>query len=204
MDTLVPPPLAAVPPPLERVAKVRWQKKNFVIEENVDQIKWPQECANGCGQPVIGTAHNDTLTMSKDFKGIGKVNVTVKDVPYCHDCYPRIKTGKTVNTIRLVVGIIIGIILGVILIIQQMQDSDTQFVFCGFILIISILIGYGFAWLLVKLPAKLILGKHFAEPIDASLIEEKKTDGKQGMSVLLTIPNKDYATKFATLNNARI
>jgi hypothetical protein len=199
MVTTVPPPLAAVPPPLEKVAKIRRAKKNFVIEENIDKIKWPQECANGCGQPV-GTT-NDTLTMSKDFKGIGKVNVVINDIPYCQECYPRIKTGKTVNTIRLVVGIIIGIALGAILIIQQMQDQNTQFVFCGFILVISIFIGYGIAWLFVKLPAKLILGKHFAEPIDANLIEEKKVDGKQGMSVVLTIPNKNYAAKFATLNN---
>jgi len=206
MDTLstaVPPALPITPPPLEKVAKVRWQKKNLVIEENVDLIKWPQECANGCGQPVVGTANNDTFTMSKDFKGIGKVNVVIKDIPYCQDCFPRIKTGKTVNSIRLVVGIIIGIGLGAIMIIQQMQDSSVQFVFCSFILIISVLIGYGIAWLLVKLPAKLILGKHFAEPISASIIEEKKADGKQGMSILLSIPHKDYAAKFGALNNAR-
>jgi hypothetical protein len=188
----------SIPPPLEKVAKIRRAKKNFVIEENVDKIKWPQECANGCGQSVGMT--NDTLEMSKDFKGLGKVNVVVKDIPYCQECYPRIKTGKTVNTIRLVVGIILGIPLGVVLIIQQYQDQSTQFILCGFIFLISILIGYAIAWLLVKLPAKLILGKHFAEPISGNLIEEKKADGKQGMSIVLTIPNKDYAAKFAALN----
>ena len=188
----------SVPPPLEKVAKIRRAKKNFVIEENVDKIKWPQECANGCGQPVGMT--NDKLEMSKDFKGLGKVNVVIKDIPYCQECYPRIKTGKTVNTIRLVVGIIVGILLGVLLIIQQFQDQSSQFILCGFIMLISIFIGYGIAWLLVKLPAKLILGKHFAEPIGGNLIEEKKADGKMGMSVVLTIPNKDYAAKFSALN----
>jgi hypothetical protein len=189
----------SVPPPIQKVAKIRSAKKNFVIEENVDRIKWPQECANGCGQTSGFT--NDTLKMSKDFKGLGKVNVVINDIPYCQECYPRIKTGKTVNTIRLVVGVIVGILLGVVLIIQQFQDQSTQFILCGFIMLISIFLGYGIAWLLVKLPAKLILGKHFAEPIDGNLIEEKKADGKMGMSVVLTIPNKDYAAKFAALNN---
>lgn len=63
-----------------------------------------------------------------------------------------------------------------------------SFVFCGFIYVISLLIAYGLALLLIKLPVKTILRQRIAEPVDAWLITEKKRDGREGLSVLLGIP----------------
>ena len=69
-------------------------------------------------------------------------------------------------------------------------------------LLIGIAIGYGLAWLIVKFPVKMLFRRRFAEPVDAWLIEEKKSDGKEGVSVVITIPNKDYAARFGQLNGA--
>jgi hypothetical protein len=179
-----------------RVPQIRREKKNIVIEENIDAVKWPHECAN-CGGPAEKT---DSLTMNKNFKGLGKINVEIKDIPYCQACFPKIRAGKTLNTVRLVFTFLIGIPLGILLIVQMMNDENVQFIFCGLVFLIALLVGYGLSWLFIKLPAKLLFGKKLAEPVDGRLIEEKKKDGKQGISVVITIPRESFAAKFVELN----
>lgn len=182
-----------------RMPQIRRENKNFVIEENVDAVKWPQECAN-CGGPA---EEIDSLRMSKEFKGIGKIKVEVKGIPYCRVCFPKIRAGKLLDQIHLAVTFLIGIPLGILLIALMMTSENVQFICCGLVFLVALLIGYGLAWLLVKLPAKILFGKKIAEPVGGRLIEEKKKDGKEGISVVLTIPREDFALKFAELNKVR-
>ncbi len=183
----------------ERLARVRRAKKNFVVEENVDAVKWPKECAN-CGGPA---EVSDTLRMNKNFKGVGQIKVEVKNIPYCRTCLPKIRAGQRLDRTQMVVAFLIGIPLGILLIAMMARDRSVQFIFCGLVFLMTLAVGYGIAWLLVKLPAKLLLGKRIAEPVDGWLIEEKKADGKEGVSVVLTIPREDFALKFAELNAAK-
>lgn len=185
----------------ERLAKVRIAKGgNLVVEENVDAVKWPRECAN-CGGPA---EVSDTLRMNKNFKGVGQIKVEVKNIPYCRACFPKIRAGQRLDKVHMVVTFLIGIPLGLLMIALMMRDQSVQFIFCGLVFLMTLAVGYGLAWLIVKLPAKLLLGKRIAEPVNGRLIEEKKADGKEGVSVVLTIPREDFAVKFAELNDAKI
>lgn len=65
-------------------------------------------------------------------------------------------------------------------------------------------IGYGLAWLLVRLPARIILRNRMVEPIVAWLITEKKSGGREGISLVIAIPNKDFSGKFASLNGVAV
>jgi MFS family permease len=99
-----------------------------------------------------------------------------------------------------ILSFVIGIPLGIWLIALQYQNESQRIVFWGFAFLAAIAIGYGIAWLLVKLPLKLALRERLVEPVGAGLLQEKKSDGKQGISVAISIPNKGYADKFAQLN----
>jgi hypothetical protein len=176
-------------------------KKSFIIEENLDAVQWPQECAN-CGDPASVW---DEIKLEEDFKGFGKIHIDVPGIPYCQDCFPRIRTGKRLNSVRTTLGWILGIPIGILLIVlnytsNRSQSGQSNFIFCGVLLLIGVAIGYGLAWLFVKLPAKLFLKKKFVEPVDAWLIKEEKKDKKEGISVVIAIPNKGYADKFAAAN----
>jgi hypothetical protein len=182
---------------VSRAPKIR-RTRNFIVEQNVESIQWPQECC-ACSNPP---EHTDNLHIKKKFKNYGEIKVQVKGIPYCEVCAKRSRTTKVVDTIVRVLAFVFGIPLGIFLIVLSARTSSSnQVIFLGLILILSIGIGYGFAWLVVKLPAKLILGKHMVEPVDAWLIEDDaKSDGKKGLSVVIEIPNKAYADKFAELN----
>jgi len=186
----------------ERMPQVRLSKGgNFVVEENIDALRWPEECAN-CGGPA---QEIDTLRMNKIFKGVGEIEVK-GGIPYCRVCFPKIRAGKRLDRVHFVVSLLIGIPLGIILVAEMIAlEADVQdpIIFLGVAFILALAVGYGIAWLVVKLPAKLLLGQLIAEPVHGRLIEEKKADGKRGVSVVFTIPREDFAVKFAELNAAK-
>lgn len=174
------------------------RNKNIIVEEHLDAVAWPQECA-ACGKPVEQT---DTLALKNKFKNLGEVSVNVAGIPYCQDCYRKISAGKRLNQIVLIVAIVIAVPLAVFMILAALRDQNVTFIWCGLILFLAFLLGYGLAWLFIKLPAKTFLRKRITEPVDAWLISEKKADGKEGISVVISIPNKRYADKFFALNSA--
>ena len=182
-------------PSIEKKPYIRFEK-NFIVEENLSAVKWPHECAS-CGGPV---EIEDTIELSEEFKGFGKVNVVVPGIPYCKSCYPLIGKGKSLKTWVYVISLVLGIPIGILLIISALVDKSTSFIMLGFMLLLGWAIGYGLAWLLIKLPAKLFFKKKFIEPVDAWLLKEQKKDKKEGISVVISIPNKAYKAKFATMN----
>ena len=170
--------------------------KNFVVEENLSAVTWPQECA-ACGNPA---SIKDSIPLKENFKGFGEIKVEVTGIPYCPDCFPRIRAGKRLNKLVWILSFVIGIPIGILLIIAAMNNQNTTFVLCGVVLAIGWAIGYGLAWLFVKLPARILMKKRIIEPVDAWLIKEEKKDKKEGISVVISIPNKGYASKFAAAN----
>jgi hypothetical protein len=182
-----------------KVPRLRRAKKNFVVEENIDAVRWPQECANCGGRPEVF----DSLKMAKEFKGVGNVTIEVQRIPYCQSCFPKIRRGKRLFIAHWVFTLVIGLPLGILWIVAMMSSQEVRLVVCGFHILLSLIIAYLRGWLVIKLPAKLILGKGLAKPVDGWPIEEKKQDGKEGLSVVLVIPREDYALKFAELNAAR-
>ena len=179
-----------------KVPKIR-RKNNFIVEQNLECIQWPQECC-ACGGPP---EHTEDVRLKKKFKNYGEIKVQVNSIPYCQVCADRSRITKTVDAIVRVLAFVFGIPLGLFLIVLSARNSSTQIIFLGLIFLLAIAIGYGIAWLLVKLPAKIILRKRMVEPVDAWLIEDdEKSDGKKGLSVVIAIPNKTYADKFAALN----
>jgi hypothetical protein len=186
-------------PSIENKPTIRFSK-NFIVEEHLDAVQWPQECAACGGPPEI----NDAIELSEDFKGFGKVKVDVTGIPYCQGCFPRIRSGKRLNTWVYVLSFVLGIPLAILFILSAMTNQSTTFVMCGFLILVGWAIGYGLAWLLVKLPAKIFFRKKFIEPVGAWMIKEQKKDKKEGISVVLSIPNKDYKAKFAALNGVTL
>jgi hypothetical protein len=178
----------------EKKPVIRFQK-NFIVEENLTSIVWPPECEN-CGGPV---EVKDTIALKENYKSFGTIKVDVAGIPYCNYCFSRVKRGKRVNRLQTILTYVIGIPIGIGIIIMAMADQDTTVVLLGVCLVLGVLIGYGISWLIVKLPSKLF-GKRILEPVSAYLWQDKKKDGKEGISVLIEIPNKAYASKFAATN----
>lgn len=170
--------------------------KNFVVEENLAAVTWPQECASCGGPPAI----KDAIPLKENFKGFGEIKVEVAGIPYCSDCFPRIRAGKRLNRLVWILSFVIGIPIGILLIIAAMKDQNTTVVLCSVVIAVGWAIGYGLAWLFVKLPARIFLKKRIIEPVNAWLIKEQKKDKKEGISIVIAIPNKGYASKFAAAN----
>jgi len=195
---------------------IRREKKKFIVEgkpivgkpvrasirselqAKINALKWPQECAN-CGGPVQKT-HSFIESYSNTNDGFG-VAVTIK-VPYCGVCFPKIKRSQNISSIQLIVTFLIGIPLSILLIKIQ-GESDSPFIFCGLLFALSIAIGYGLSWLLVKLPAKIFMKDKIAEPVKGKLIGEVKAGDNKIVSLALSIPNEGYAAKFAELNGVQ-
>jgi hypothetical protein len=171
--------------------------KNFVVEENLTAVTWPQECAVCGGPPDI----KDAISLKENFKGFGEIKVEVAGIPYCSVCFPRIRAGKRLNRLVWALSFVFGIPIGLLLIFAALTNENTSFVMCGILIALGWAVGYGLAWLSVKLPAKILLKKRIIEPVDAWLIKEEKKDKKEGISVVIAIPNKQYASKFAQANS---
>jgi len=170
--------------------------KNFVVEENLAAVTWPQEC-EVCGSVV---EVRDAIPLKENFKGFGEVKVEVVGIPYCSQCFPLIRAGKRLNNIVWVVSFVIGIPIGILLVLAAMTNQNSSFIMCGVLIALGWVIGYGLSWLFVKLPAKFIFKTRIVEPVDSWLIKEEKKDKKEGISVVIAIPNKEYAVKFARAN----
>lgn len=184
---------------LQKKSVIRRVKRNFVVEENIQDIRWPAECAACGGAGEL----EDSLILKSKFKNLGKIQVEVKGIPYCRACFPKIRRGKLLDKITTIMAYVLGIPLGVLLIIlsaQSQQGSGSGFIWIGLIFLIAIAMGYGISWLLIKMPVKLIFKRNFVAPVDGWLIEEVKKDGKEGVSVVISIPNNGYSAKFAEIN----
>ena len=179
----------------DRRPRVR-REKNFVVEENIDGLRWPGECA-ACGGPAEITDH---LKLERNIKVLGKIHVEVPGIPYCQVCAPKIHSSRRLDKVRWVVTLVVGIPIGLLFILAAAQRPGTTFIWIGLLMLLGIAIGYGLATLIVKYPVKALLGGRLVQPVEAWLIEEKKRDGKEGASVVISIPNKVYAEKFAHLN----
>jgi len=177
--------------------RVIW-KGNFVVEENVGAIMWPAECS-ACGGRVDV---RDDLKLSGEFKNFGKVNVQVSGVPYCQGCFSKVKAAKRLDSVVIGLSLAVGIPLGIIVTITMMASSSVTFIWLPLIFVPVILICYALAWLAIKFPLRTIMKGRFVDYIDARLQHGKKSDGTEGVSVIIDIPNKDFATKFAQLNEA--
>jgi hypothetical protein len=179
----------------ETVPTIRFAK-NFVVEQNLSAVTWPQECAGCGGNPDV----KDSIPLKETFKGFGEIKVVVAGIPYCSDCFPRIRAGKRLNRLVWILSFVIGIPVGILFILTAMTNKSSSIVTCGVLIALGWLAGYGIAWLFVKLPAKILLKKRIIEPVDAWLIKEEKKDKKEGISVVIAIPNKGYARKFGVAN----
>jgi len=187
-----------VPGAQARVPKMR-REKNFIVEENLDAVQWPQECS-WCGGPV---EHLETLRLKEKFKSVGQIQAEVAGIPYCLRCAGRARWTGRLNTVVVIIAFVIGIPLAVFAIGQVLTGrSNTNIISWGWAFVVCIAIGYGIAWLVVKLPFKLVLGKRLVESVGAGLFEEKKSDGRKGVSAAISIPRKAYADKFAQVNMA--
>ena len=183
----------------EKKPTIRFSR-NFIVEENVTAVAWPQECA-ACG----GAAEiRDSIPLKETYKGFGVIQVEVSGIPYCQACYPRIGAGKSLNNLVWILSFVIGIPAGILMILAAMTNENTTFIMFGLLIALGWAIGYGLAWLFVKLPAKVLMKKRIVEPVDAWLIKEEKKDKKEGISVVIAIPNKAYARKFAQLNGVTV
>jgi uncharacterized protein (DUF983 family) len=178
-----------------RVPKIR-HEKNFIVEENIDALQWPPECA-ACGGPA---EVRDKISLKERFKGFGEIKVEVDGIPYCLECQPKIRASRRMDKAVMAVALIIGIPVGLLVLVSMMQDRNVTFIYLPCIFIPVLLLAYGLAWLLISFPIKSILRHRFVEPVSARLIEEQKSSGSKGISVVIEIPNKDYAEKFAQLN----
>jgi len=172
------------------------REKNFIVEENIDAIRWPKECA-ACGGPAEIT---DDLKLERNIKTLGKIKVQIPGIPYCQACAPRIRRHRRLDRVRWVVTLVLGIPIGLLLIVATARQPGTRFIWIGLLFLIGIALGYGLAFLIVKFPVKALFRRSFVEPVDAWVIEEKKRDGREGASVVISIPNRAYADKFAQLN----
>jgi hypothetical protein len=166
----------------------------FTIWGNIDGVKWPQECAN-CGRPPTNT---DSFSMTANFKR--GFNVTMKGIPYCEICYPKIKRHHNITSIKLVVTFLIGVLLSLLLMISQGQ-SDSLVILYGMAVVTSFAVGYGISWLLAKLIGKVFLKDKIAEPVSGELKQDPNAGNEKGVSIVLKIPREEYASKFADLNN---
>jgi len=179
----------------QRRPRVR-REKNFIVEENIDAIRWPKECAACQGPAEV----SDDLRLERNIKVLGKIHVEVPGIPYCRACDPKIRRYKRLDRVRYVVALILGIPIGLLLIVAMARQPGTTFIWIGLVMLIGLVIGYGLAYLIVKFPVKALFRGHFVQPVEAWLVEEKKRDGREGASVVISIPNKAYAEKFAQLN----
>ncbi|HNR02698.1 MAG TPA: hypothetical protein PKK59_09195 [Anaerolineaceae bacterium] len=177
----------------DNVAKVR-REKNFIVEENIDAIHWPAECA-WCGGAV---ERCETIKMKNKFKEFGEVKAELKGIPYCQRCARNAKLTDRVNTAVIILALVIGIPLTIFAKMGPTSGGAETPWWLTFVVCAGI--GYGIAWLLFKLPYKLFFKKNLAEPVSAWLNEELKSDGQQGVCVRIDIPNKKFADRFAELN----
>ncbi|MBA4384504.1 MAG: hypothetical protein C0410_07190 [Anaerolinea sp.] len=181
---------------LERKAKIRRLKANFVIEENVDAIKWPAECSACGGLPQAF----DEIRMEKKYKNFGLIKTSLSHIPYCENCFKKVIATKRLDKAVWILALIFGIPLGLFLSALMANEPGAKIVCLGLLVGLGVAIAWGIFWLIIRFPIKSIFKNRYTEHIDAWIIEEKKSDQTEGLSVVVSIPNKTFAQKFANLN----
>jgi hypothetical protein len=179
----------------EKKARIR-QEKNFVIEENIDAVQWPNECS-ACGAAV---EVSDTIRMAKKFKNFGTITSELKTIPYCSACFAKVKATRRLDKVVFTLALVFGIPLGLLLTSLIAKQPGTTLVFCGLLIVAGVAIAWGFFYLLIRYPIKAIFKNNFVEYIDAWLFEDTKPGAQDRLSVAVSIPRKSFAEKFATLN----
>jgi hypothetical protein len=186
---------------MERKPKIRrGKKKKFIVEANVDAIQWPQECA-ACGKPV--EIYDDNEDASGSFMNMYKV--IPPKVPYCQTCYARVKATKRLDTAVLFLGVIFGIPLGILLaysfFLTLEKISKTDIMCLGLIGAIGFVVGVNIIKFLIRGPIKSIFKNRFTGYVEFDHNSVKISDNNSVWNLEIMIPNKIYATKFATLNS---
>ncbi|KAF0111743.1 MAG: hypothetical protein FD147_754 [Chloroflexi bacterium] len=176
-------------------AKIR-RAVNFIIEENIEAVQWPRECSACGGIPTIF----DRIKMEKKFKNFGIIISELRNIPYCKPCFQKVIATKGLDKIVLTLALIFGIPLGLLLSYLMAKDPGTRIVCLGLLLVAGVGIAWVFFYLLIRFPVKSIFKNNFTEYIDAWLFEDEKADRTEGLSVMVSIPNKRFAEKFAVLN----
>ncbi len=179
----------------EKKARIRCEK-NFIVEENIDAVKWPDECAV-CGGAVVV---KDAIPMEKKFKNYGTVKTELKGIPYCSSCYAKVKATRRLDRAVWILALVCGIPLGLFLAYLMSNQPGTRLICLGLMVAVGVAAAWGFFWLLIRFPVKAIFKNSFVEYIDAWLFEETKPGLHEGLSVAVSIPRKEFADKFAILN----
>jgi hypothetical protein len=187
----------------DRRPKVR-RGKNFVVEENIDTIRWPPVCSN-CGGRVEQT---ENIALRQRYKTFGQISVEVVGIPYCRNCFTKSRTADRLDTVIVILTFLSGVPLGFLFTAWAIQGgtrgSSPTIIWLAMTFGLAIAICYGLLSLLLKRPIKFFFRDRFVDPVSAWLIEEKKSSGQQGLSVVIAIPNKRFADQFAQLNGAAI
>jgi len=186
---------------MERKPKIRFgKKKKLIVEENVDAIQWPQECA-ACGKQV--DYYDDNEDQSASFKNM--YGVIPPKVPYCQTCFSKVKATKQLDTAVLFIGFIFGIPLGIFLayILYRTQEafSKTTIMCMGLIGAFGLYAGIIIIKFLIRGPIKSIFKNRYTEYVEFDHNNVNISENKSVWILEILIPNKLYATKFATLNS---
>jgi len=182
---------------VERKAKIRKSGGGFVVEENVDAVKWPHECVV-CGAAPTMT---DDIHLARKMKNVGQVRTQVTGVPYCDTCFKKVKATRRLDTAVYILALVFGIPLGLLLTSFAANAPGSQFVCCGLLMAAGIVIAWLVFYLIIRFPVKSIFKDKFVEEVvTASLNEVTRLDGSQGFNVSISITRPEYAQKFSDLN----
>ena len=81
----------------------RKNDKWFVVEENLEAIKWPQECS-WCGDLV---ERFDCLRVKGKFKDAGQIQNEIAGIPYCKQCIGRSRLTGVLNNIVIIMAFVV-------------------------------------------------------------------------------------------------
>jgi len=180
----------------------RGKKNKFVVEENVDAIQWPQECA-ACGKPVEKYDENldEIGSFMNNFKAIPP------KVPYCQACYSKVKNTKKLDTAVLFLGFIFGSPLGILfaysVYITAEKITKTEIMCMGIMGVLGLLAGIYIVRFIIRGPVKLIFNNRYVDYVAFDYVDVKISENNSVSNLKITIPNKQYAAKFAALNSVK-
>jgi hypothetical protein len=180
--------------------KIRMGKKQkFVVEEHVEAIQWPQECA-ACGKPA--EVYDDNADRIGSFMNCYKV--TPPRVPYCNSCFKKVKATKRLDTALLFIGTLFGIPAGLLLAysfyLTLEKITKTEIMCLGLIAAIGFVAGVQFIRFLIRGPVKAIFKNRYTGYVEFDDKNIKLSDAVSTWFLEISIPNKLYAAKFAALN----
>lgn len=183
--------------PVERKAKICKVGGAFVVEENVDAVKWPHECVVCGAAPML----TDDINLARKMKNVDQVRTQVKGIPYCEPCLKKVKATRRLDMVVYILALVFGIPLGLLLTSLSANTPGTQIVCCGLLMVAGVVIAWLVFYLIIRFPVKSIFKNKFIEEVvTASLNEVTHLDGSQGFNVSISITRPEYAEKFSGLN----